>query len=349
MARNERPRKAPSNAAAQGSALVARERREKKAARVKNSSPVARRGPKPNRSLKPLEAPDRRRGLHRAVDLVVDYWIVLLGTAGGVLAGVSKVLTVDAVAKRFVAIDKNGVLQNDSLDWWANVMIVVGLLMVAASQILQARQKTRITSLEKECEGYRKRIEDLEQEKARLTSASRELLDRYLGVLANGQLKFDHNDRISLYVHNGDSEFTRAARYSPNANFKKSGRLSYPDDEGCIGNAWNQRAFFDDDFPDPEIEYEAFIARHVKDGLSEDAARSMSMKSRCLGAYTIMDVGGHASRAVVVVESIEPKRFSKEMLDGLFLNSDAARYLSEFLDIFEEQMPDISSATRGGF
>lgn len=273
-----------------------------------------------------------------------DRGIDLLIAVGAVIAGVGQLLGRDVVAT-FLA---NGRVSKEVVEGIGAGFTTVGILMALVGALAQIRRKPRVSGLENDLKNAQAQIDALQDEKGQLVASVRQLLQRYLTVLGTGQLSFTHSDRITLYVHDRDLSFTRAARFSPNPNFSKSGRVFYPDHEGCIGKAWNQGVFFADDYPDPESDREAYIARCVKDGMAAKVAKSIKMRSRTYAAYSIADKGNH-SVAVIVVESLDPSRYNRDELDAIFLGAEPARYLGEMLEIFARDLPDIMNAQKEGF
>ena len=60
---------------------------------------------------------------------------------------------------------------------------------------------------------------------------------KYLMHMFVDHLRYSDNERISLYRHEG-GEFFIAGRYSQNIDFNEVSRIRFPDDEGCLGEAW---------------------------------------------------------------------------------------------------------------
>lgn len=194
------------------------------------------------------------------------------------------------------------------------------------------------------------RIEALEADNAAWAQDVKTLAQGYLYSFATEALQFgtrEHNtERITLYVHDDDGHFLPVGRYSSNAAYAKLGRSRYPDDQGCIGLAWNHKDFFRNDYPDPTSNLEGYKYACAADNLPADVAERLRMKSRLLYGHRIDDAEGE-SLAVIIIESTETGRFTEDQLKGQFGES-GERYIRRLAEKIKAKLPHISEARRVG-
>ncbi|MGB6063269.1 MAG: hypothetical protein WBG50_00565 [Desulfomonilaceae bacterium] len=161
-------------------------------------------------------------------------------------------------------------------------------------------------------------------------------------------LGFSTEERISLYAHEGRT-FILCGRYSSNPNYDKRSSRMYPDDQGCLGEAWRSGQSFVEDLPDPQLETEAYIEAHTNDWkMPRDIVEKLSMKTRWLAGFRIEDVNQARPVAVIIFESTKPKLRKKSSLVDL-MGSDKIEDLKEFLKKTEPMKPSYAFAKQEGF
>jgi hypothetical protein len=165
-----------------------------------------------------------------------------------------------------------------------------------------------------------KRIDTLEQEVADLedllgTQLNYPLVfEARLQKIAN-DLGLKDTERISIYRHNQQDKFILIGRYSESPSYIKRGRSAYPDDEGCIGTAWNNGEAFDDNLPDPDNDISSYVNELKKRwNINKQTSRGFIMKSRNYAAYAIKESSSPGKRiAVIVFESTQINKLDKDI------------------------------------
>ncbi|MBD2067353.1 hypothetical protein H6F93_07390 [Leptolyngbya sp. FACHB-671] len=199
------------------------------------------------------------------------------------------------------------------------------------------------------------RNEKLEKEIANLESVV-ELRANFFLIIKKSleqlarEIDFEGTERISIYFHNESHEFISIGRYSENPNFDKKGRLSYPDNEGCIGKAWNDGSgeAFVDDLPDPETNLNEYLDTLKQDwNVKKETARRFTMKSRTYYGYALKSDELPTRRiAIILFESTKAKAFTKDILGSqrnLRIHLNTLRQLviiTSFLKLSPQQASD---------
>ena len=121
--------------------------------------------------------------------------------------------------------------------------------------------------------------------------------------------------RLSVYCHE-QSEFVLLSRMSADPALKVRGRNSYPDSQGVIGKAWKLRTAALVDLPE---DYDAWQKQLAINGIDEDTASKLSMRSRSLiGVRIDADEGGEqVPVGVLVLESTKPRGVNGKTVDKL--------------------------------
>ncbi len=178
------------------------------------------------------------------------------------------------------------------------------------------------------------------------------IAEGYLLNMAVHKLKFPDKgptqDRISLYSYDESEEkcFVRLGRFSYNRDFMLSGRKSYPANQGCIAKAWHEGIHFDNGVPDRVANKTEYLKYHQNAQLKREEIQALSMNSRLYFGYRILNKE-HKALAVIVVESTEPNRFTRDHLQQIF-DSDAL-FLSHLIGKMSSLLPQPGVATRLGF
>lgn len=168
-------------------------------------------------------------------------------------------------------------------------------------------------------------IDSLRESNVALTENIHNLIEGYLFRLADGKLNFGadelpNTDRITLYVYDEGGEapsFVPAGRYSGNPVFRRPGDTKLPL-KGCLAAAWSDDWMFCCDFPDPEIDEDAYLAHHLKKGITKGRAKSLTMRSRLYCGWKVGGENGEPPLGVVVIESTDPARFGEAELKDVY-------------------------------
>ena len=164
-------------------------------------------------------------------------------------------------------------------------------------------------------------------------------------------LDFGNSERISIYGHiNGNGNkaieesgfFVILGTYSYNAVYSRPRRKVYPENQGCIGLAYEYGEIFINNFPDPreEINYFGQIEERLK--LPVDIARERVMHPRSYAGYGIDAFSGERT-AVVVFESTEPQGLNKRRLDRLMREDGELSRLARLLKESFVPRPDYAA------
>jgi hypothetical protein len=249
--------------------------------------------------------------LGNAGDWVSDRWPAIAGTAGPIIL---------AIGCAWIAIPNSEWSKINWIGSGSGRTVVIGALVSFIGGVASFFQAERVI-------GLRRRAELAETAKDSIQTAYGEFADQYRSIQQNiirmvlfkisSQLGLGDSDRISLYGHNGRC-FELAGRHSQHPEYAKPGRAAYPDDQGCIGQAWHNGSAFVDNLPDPNQNIRAW-AKAVEGGwkIPKKTAEAMRMKSRCLVAKALADDSQNGQRiAVILIESAHINRFGQAALDG---------------------------------
>jgi len=176
------------------------------------------------------------------------------------------------------------------------------------------------------------------------------LLTDQLSVLARS-IRFGDSERISVYKHDGKA-FAMLGRYSLNPEYRKPGRVFYPDNEGCIGAAWgsmkDSRCFVDD-LPNSNTNPREYQERLTNEwGIAKDTVQRLRMKSRTYAAFPILDSTDTKRVAVIVFESTRRKAFSYNELRNVLAGGEERR-ISNFMERMQPQEPAFTYASNQGY
>lgn len=227
-------------------------------------------------------------------------------------------------------------------DGWASsglgFTLWTGMALNAVGEVWKQKRAPRLTELQKQ-------VSDLETfaREARLNYEN--ILHRDIAILAD-ELKFTANERISVYKHDGKA-FVMLGRYSANAEYQKKGRKIYPENEGCIGQAYATGSFFKE-FPDPDQEWENYLKEHISLGLKKKVIQKLTMKSRSYFVKALDDGRFGARLAVVVFEStqegiLQPNELERRM------NENEGYRICEALKMLANTEPTPTLASKEGF
>jgi len=160
---------------------------------------------------------------------------------------------------------------------------------------------------------------ELEENLGDLSAQYQAFFRDLLATLAHQELGYGMTERISVYRHDPESHtFSMVARFSDNKTFDGPGRrLSYPEDEGVIGEAWANGSCTPEPLPDAdknETEYLNVTEQRFR--IRKEAARNFRMQSCCYAAFALPHPsgGGRGNIAVVVFESKELGKLGTEKL-----------------------------------
>lgn len=221
--------------------------------------------------------------------------------------------------------------------WWVTIIASAVFLVVA---INDGFAKNTIDRLEKKLEK--------EQECNDLIGQNvKDLFDGFLFRLSN-TLGFGVNatncERITLYIHDSKNKrFIPCGRFSQNAKYSQPGRIEYPEEEGCIGEAWQHGWHFTTLSPNPSIR----VNEHQQMYRIKKAVSSkLKMPSVQYAAMRVSSNDGK-NYGVLVVESTEDNRFAEKNLRNSL--EEQKHFLSELIPRLRQYIPQPEHAKKRGF
>jgi len=230
------------------------------------------------------------------------------------------------------------------------LIVFVSVLIICAI----IKRLTPILDKDEQIEILHTRITELSEENKDWVEVCYETIDALLHSLATGPLKFGENgaytERISLYIHDdGVKKFIQLGRVSYNPEFGKLGKRVYTENEGCLGNTWNNGEGFSNHFTDPETDLDAYLEQMKRENINKNVVRAFNMKSRLYYGYRIMDVINRNPLAVIIVESTDLSRYSKDELHKVFTLSNRALFISRLIEKIYPCLPKLQNAKEEGF
>lgn len=242
--------------------------------------------------------------------------------------------------------------------WQARVQIAAGFgatalqLVLLGLSVQNVRKRRRFSEVEASLDERTREADGLRDEHNVLVQNVKSLVEGYLASLARGRLDFDSGaegcDRITLYAHDPTGCFIPIGRFSYNPAYDRTHRKTYPDDEGCIAQAWQNGWCFIDSFPDPKTESAAYLAKHKECNCSEATATALTMKSVVYCGYRVMDAQDREPLAVLVVESTRAGRFKEAALRKIFFD-DERQFLCDLIAVLQPHFSVPSDAAKAGF
>lgn len=217
--------------------------------------------------------------------------------------------------------------------WISAIVAVIGLLGTYRNE----RQR-RI--LREDFERAGKRAGASERVVDALISLELETLER--------SLKHHSTERVSLFVHIQD-RFFLAGRWSMNPTLRVSSREFYPENEGCLWEAWQNRTAYIDNLPDPRTNLEEWIAHQVNTWhVPEPTVRGIKMRSRTYAAFRIDDpLTGRDESGVVIFESqLTPVEVTQQKLQLSQIETVVEREKARLRVLLDEQRKLIENRSR---
>lgn len=212
------------------------------------------------------------------------------------------------------------------------LIFIISALLLSILTIIEIFNKKTIEKLESENEQY-----EIFSEK--ISENIKELFNGFLYSFANSKANFSTNERVTVYIHNGNNSFVPFGRYSANTKFAKTGRPIYPDSEGCIAKGWEEQWYFENTLLS-QNETEYLNTNETKYSMNKDIVKKLNMKSN-LFAVLRLDVK-NTPIAVIVVESVDSTKYTEKQIKKFL--EDQQDYLSEMIISLEKFIPKPSNA-----
>lgn len=202
-------------------------------------------------------------------------------------------------------------IQSDSQDifigryTWENawkILFVLFIVILAAGIFYNFKRNVKekeVRDIVNNNKSLIKKLEIVEEEFYRLCSDNIKWIFRNFFTTGN--------ERISIYKHQG-GYFTLLGRYSPNPQFNKKSKHSYPDTEGLIAIAWSQGECDKQNAPiysgNGEV-WKQYMKAHCN--ISDLRLNAITMKSRSIFMKTLHDDStSEDPDGIIVFEKLTP-------------------------------------------
>lgn len=190
------------------------------------------------------------------------------------------------------------------------------------------------------------RIHALEDDVLECHGNYSDLLRAELAILAS-KLGFGHNERISVYKHDGRA-FVMLGRFSSNPHYDRPGRGVYPDSQGCIRDVWSQGRAVGVNLPNSGTNLAEYVnALNRRWAVDRVTAQALRMKSRSIGGIRIEDFSTGVPIAVMIFESMGVHGINRAILDQAEAADDGR--IGRFLERMRAVEPSPSYAKNKGF
>lgn len=276
--------------------------------------------------------PEEQAGLFTRIGSSIDeYWPILLVTIGGV-----GLVFVDDLLPQSLAMPMG------KSQWLGVAAALAALSPFVIGNFVVYRRTSRANALSREKRALEKIIQGFGDDYF-------DIWQTKLGHTAKS-LGFGDQERVSIYRYSEqDRIFYMLGRYSEGPDFARRGRGVYPEDQGCIGQAWKSGEGIAQRLPDPYVdgsEYE----RTMSDDWKIDPAtlRVMAMKSRLICAIAIRDRTDLRRIAVVVFESTSVDGFALDDVRD-FVNGIGGREMAHLIEVLQSLEPSPQIAKSRGF
>ena len=223
-------------------------------------------------------------------------------------------------------------------------ILCAGLTMIGG--FLGVKQGKKIHDFEKLNSDLKRRLEDAEQSvshfRNKLEKKIYESISDHLGSLSEG-LEFNDSERISLYLHDAPRKrFILAGRFSKNPELTKINRTAFPENEGCISQAWiNGGSYFVEIPINGEYNSNAFEERNIS--VNKRDFKKLRMKSV---AYCLFSISEKYQRiGIIVFESTKLNTLCQSKLSNIFTTNEP--YLVDALKNTRETNSLIAYQTKG--
>ncbi len=202
---------------------------------------------------------------------------------------------------------------------WEVWVFWVSIIGAIVSIIATAKNSESLTRLRIERDFFRSRAEKLQHLEEDVQQKYSDLCSLHLAGLIR-RMGLGENDRISIYKHNGTG-FWRIARHSSHPDYARPGRSIYPDDQGCMGEAFREGYAFEESLPAKWSAYNTKLSNRWNMG--NDVIDQLTMRSRSIAAFALHRPIGGRRFAIIVFESM-----SAGSIDGVTctLNSPRRSY-----------------------
>lgn len=227
--------------------------------------------------------------------------------------------------------------------FWSTVGIFGGVAATVIVATFHFYKQYRISKLKDE-------LRDLGIERAQAINDLNALIKGFLVEIAN-HLNFGNDDRLTLYVHEKNLKyFDPIGRFSQNPVFNTYNRQTYPDNEGFIGLAWNNGAWYAANLPEYTgtlTSKNSYLRATGQGKIPMGTFDVIRMKSRLYYGYRISNTAATVQLAVLMIESMNPIRWTQGELDAYFKKEN--NKLCNILERTQSRIPEFSDARERGY
>lgn len=215
--------------------------------------------------------------------------------------------------------------------------LIPTLIIFIISLYFMIRSRKLYSKILKENVSLTQKVDSLNNTLSSVTNSlesTPELIIKHLFTHLDLDLSF--NERISIYRYDlKKEEFIPIGRHSPNPEYTKQGRQSYPKNEGVISKAWLNGSYLESNLPVFENNSTRYYSKVTERyNLTREVIEKMSMKSRWYYCKNLKD-SQQRSIAVIVIESTQKLSFSKEHMDNVIQND----FINLLIESIENLLP----------
>jgi hypothetical protein len=222
---------------------------------------------------------------------------------------------------------------------WPGRIFVLGVVLTLFGNAATWRREKRLAGLQQEVTELEEQVAALED---RVETRTRDYYAQFrteLAMVLKEELGYGDTERISVYRHRGRT-FQLLGRYSENPQFDRRTTRLYPDHQGVVAKAWEDRTAAELSLPDPEGDEASYYQTlEEKWSMDEETTRQLTMRSRALVGCAIYEPKGVDREAVVIVESARVGTITREEVVRA-MEGEAGSRIYEFLEREESNEPD---------
>ena len=224
---------------------------------------------------------------------------------------------------------------------------LVSLVVVAVAHVLlgicQIKHDDRVSTLVQERDSAKSDAQLLLENARAVCDGFLQDLATPLGFGSQGT----NSERITLYLHDSNRSFQPVGRFSFDQQWIKKGRTTYPDNQGCIGQAWKDGWHFCS-LPNADTDLDGWRTACVAQGVPKTTADRLNMKSALYCACTLKNSASPRPVGVLVVESTNANRYIENDLKAV-LTDDRRSYVARLLEAMKPWLGDLGDAKKEGF
>lgn len=263
------------------------------------------------------------------------------------------IIQIESIKNYLLGLNFLGIISSYSVFFILFILLSLFFLYLEQDEFKILKTKSGIDNAKiEQLEGQNKvlseQISSLESGSELIYNSYSELFESFLRLLF-ASLELNHEDRISVYkVNNQEGElFELIGRVSDNPLLEKSGRKTYPIDQGFISIGWKKGEFLVYDLPE-FTKFEDYYAKVLEYAdIEEGVIQKINMKSRNYFVYRLKYNG--KPNSVLVFESLSPNKLNDEKIKAKIKEIDSQ--LKDFVNkrISRDKFYTNALASESGF